>query len=151
MAEEKKPMDYGKTPAVAAALSMIPGLGLLYIGYALKGISYMLIMAALIVLQVHASGNEHIVYGLLIGGFYIYQIFDAHNEARKIEKYGREIGQQSTLFNAITILTLGILFQLAELHIVSYRKLSRFWPMIIIAIGIKIIVDYIANKEDENE
>jgi len=67
MAEEKKPMDYGKTPAVAAALSMIPGLGLLYIGYALKGISYMLIMAALIVLQVHASGNENIVYGLLIG------------------------------------------------------------------------------------
>jgi len=46
---------------------------------------------------------------------------------------------------------MGILFQLAELHIVSYRKLSRFWPMIIIAIGIKIIVDYIANKEDENE
>lgn len=153
--DEKKPMyERDKNPAIAAILSIFPGVGLFYVGNILKGVAYILIFTALIILQVNAWGNEHIIYGLLIAGFYIFQIFDTYNEARKIsyaEATDTETEKKPSLFMAITILVLGIIFQLAELDILSYRKVAKLWPIILIVVGAKVIFEYFYQQEEANE
>jgi hypothetical protein len=154
MDEKKRMYERDKNPAIAAILSIFPGVGLFYVGNILKGVAYILIFTALIILQVNAWGNEHIIYGLLIAGFYIFQIFDSYNEARKItyeEATDSELEKKPTLFMAITIVVLGIIFQLAELDIISYRKVAKLWPIILIVVGAKVIFEYFYQQEEGNE
>jgi len=67
----------GGSPGLAALLSLIPGVGQMYNEQYAKGLVFVLIFAALIQLTDHVSG----MFGLLIGGFYIYQIIDAYKTA----------------------------------------------------------------------
>ena len=69
------------SPGLAALLSLIPGVGQMYNEQYAKGLIFVLIFAALIQLADHVSG----MFGLLIAGFYIYQIIDAYKtgEARR--------------------------------------------------------------------
>lgn len=149
-----------KNPVGAAVLSAIfPGLGFFYIGNAIKAIAYIVVFASLIVLQVKGRGHEHVVYGLLIAGFYIYQIFDSFDEARKTQyreaaapvntagPFGTE-GEPS-LFAGVTLLVIGVIFQLAELGIVRYRDITKLWPLVLIAVGAKFIYTYAIEKQDE--
>ncbi|MGC8746706.1 MAG: LiaI-LiaF-like domain-containing protein, partial [Candidatus Saccharicenans sp.] len=76
---EKKP---SKSPALAGILSAIfPGTGALYNGNHLKGILLIIIFAGLVSIQ--GRGGQPFV-GLLLAGFYFFQIFEAINEAKKI-------------------------------------------------------------------
>ena len=154
---ETKQVQTEKNPVGAAVLSAIfPGVGFFYIGNAVKGIAYILIFASLIVLEVESRrAGEHVVFGLMIAGFYIFQIFDSYNEAKKASlreetvTNGRE---QLSLFGSVLILVIGVFFQLAELHIIRYRDIVKFWPIILIALGARFIYTYsLSSKEEERE
>lgn len=156
MAEEKR-VPTSKNPVGAALLSTIcPGVGFFYIGNAVKGIAYILIFASLIVLEVESKrAGEHVVFGLMIAGFYIFQIFDSYNEAKKASLKEGAItnGQEKlSLFGSFLILGIGVFFQLAELDIIRYRDLVKFWPIILIALGARFIYSYsLGSREEENE
>jgi len=154
--DEKREVRTEKNPVGAAILSaLFPGVGFFYIGNIIKGIAYILIFIALIVLEVEGRGNEHIIFGLMIAGFYIFQIFDSYDEAKKtryrIEPDSQTSKEEVSLFWAVTILTIGVFFQLAELDIISYRDIARLWPVILIGLGIKYIYDYTKQVGGENE
>lgn len=145
-----------KNPVGAAILSaLFPGVGLFYVGNFLKGIAYIVIFAALIVLQVEGRGNDHVIFGLLIAGFYIFQIFDTYDEAKRTHGRVEEkpVNREDvSLFWAVTLVIIGICFQLAELKIVTYRGIGRLWPIILIGLGIKYVYTYsISKKGGENE
>jgi hypothetical protein len=155
MAETKRvPTD--KNPVGAAVLSAIfPGVGFFYIGNAVKGIAYILIFASLIVLEVESRrAGEHVVFGLMIAGFYIFQIFDSYNEAKKANLREEAVtkGQEKiSLFGSVLILVVGVFFQLAELDIIRYRDIVKFWPIILIALGARFIYTYSLSREEESE
>jgi hypothetical protein len=156
MAEEKR-VPTEKSPVGAAVLSAIfPGVGFFYIGNAVKGIAYILIFAALIVLEVESRrAGEHVVFGLMIAGFYIFQIFDSYNEAKKASLREEAVtnGQEKiSLFGSVLILVIGVFFQLAELDIIRYRDIVKFWPIILIALGARFIYTYsLTGREEEGE
>ena len=159
MAETKRENE--KNPVGAAILSaIVPGVGFFYIGNFLKGIAYLLIFASIIVMIAEGRGHEAPILGLMLAGFYIFQIFDSFNEAKKT-RY-REAPKEVTtdkdevsLFAAVTILVVGIVFQLAELDVIRYRDIARLWPLILIGFGVKFIFTYVissrAEKSDENQ
>ena len=154
---ETKQVQTEKNPVGAAVLSAIfPGVGFFYIGNAVKGIAYILIFASLIVLEVESRrAGEHVVFGLMIAGFYIFQIFDSYNEAKKAssrEEAATNGREQLSLFGSVLILVVGIFFQLAELDIIRYRDIVKFWPIILIALGARFIYTYsLSAKEEESE
>lgn len=156
MAEEKR-VPTEKNPVGAAVLSAIfPGVGFFYIGNAVKGIAYILIFASLIVLEVESrQAGEHVVFGLMIAGFYIFQIFDSYNEAKKASLREEAVTngkEKISLFGSVLILVVGVFFQLAELDIIRYRDIVKFWPIILIALGARFIYTYsLASKEEESE
>lgn len=151
---EKKSVPTEKNPVGAAVLSAIfPGVGFFYIGNVVKGIAYVAVFAALIVLQVEARGTDNVAFGLMLAGFYIFQVFDSYNEAKKtnaseIPAPNGEV--KMTLFGSIVIVIIGIFFQLAELDVIRYRDITKFWPLILIAVGAKFIYSYsVGNKKEE--
>jgi hypothetical protein len=161
MAETRRENE--KNPVGAAILSaIVPGVGFFYIGNFLKGIAYLLIFASIIVMIAEGRGREAPIFGLMLAGFYIFQIFDSFNEAKKT-RY-REAPKEVTtdkekdevsLFAAVTILILGILFQLAMLDVIDFKDVRKFWPLILIGLGVKFIFTYVfssrAEKSDENQ
>ncbi len=76
----------GGSPGLAALLSLIPGVGQMYNEQYAKGLIFVLIFAALIQITDHVNG----LFGLLIAGFYIYQIIDAYKTA-EARRFGQPL------------------------------------------------------------
>jgi len=142
-----------KNPSLAAFLAIFPGMGAIYNGNVLKGITFILVFAVLIVLTSNAYSADSAVFGLMIAGFYIYQIIDSYNEACQLNKYGRAAeerargGEDLSLFSAIVVLVIGVLFQLVNFDLLSFRQVTRLWPLALIAFGIKIVFNYYKREE----
>lgn len=152
--DDQKIVENKKNPLGAAILSALcPGMGFFYLGNFIKGITYMLILASLIVLAAHGRGAEIPVFVLMCVGFHIFQIFDSFDEATKIN---RRIGtgiehtekeQNISLPAAAAVLFLGIVLQLATLDIIDFRDILRLWPLVLIVIGFRYVYTYMKSKE----
>ncbi|MDD4053183.1 MAG: hypothetical protein PHR28_14960, partial [candidate division Zixibacteria bacterium] len=119
-----------KNPSLAAFLAIFPGMGAIYNGNFLKGITYILIFAVLIVLTGNAHDPDSVVFGLMIAGFYIFQIIDSYNEAGKLNKASvaaegeAEVKEDLSLFSAVAVLIIGILFQLVNFDLLTFRQVT---------------------------
>jgi len=156
---EKKP---AKSPALAGILSVIfPGAGALYNGNYLKGIVMIIIFAGLVSIQ--GRGGQPFV-GLLLAGFYIFQIIEAVNEAKSTgiltettaadafspAKTGgdNEVATASGSISwGIILILLGSLFLLANFDIISYESFIDYWPLILVGLGLKLLVDHFSTKK----
>lgn len=76
----------GGSPGLAALLSFIPGVGQMYNEQYAKGLIFVLVFAALIQMANHVNG----IFGLLIAGFWIYQIIDAYKTA-EARRFGQPL------------------------------------------------------------
>jgi len=142
-----------KNPSLAAFLAIFPGMGAVYNGNFIKGITFMLIFAVLIVLTNNAHDPDAVVFALMIAGFYIFQIIDSYNDAGRINRNaspGEEPArgkEDLSLFSAVVVLVIGIIFQLANFDLLTYRQVTRLWPLALIAFGIKIVFNYFKREE----
>jgi hypothetical protein len=145
-----------KNPSLAAFLAIFPGMGALYVGNVLKCVTYILIFAVLIVLTSNSQEGDAVVFGLMIAGFYIFQIIDSYNEASKLtrdsssEGVAGESREDLSLMSAIVVLVIGILFQLVNFDLLTFRQVSRLWPLALIAFGVKIVFNYFKREENSN-
>jgi hypothetical protein len=145
-----------KNPSLAAFLGIFPGMGAIYNGNIIKGITYMLIFTILIVLTDNAQDPDAVVFGFMIAGFFIFQIIDSYNEASKInrnilaEENPASYKEDLSLFSAITVLLIGIIFQLANFDLITYRQVTRLWPLVLIIFGIKIVYNYFKREDNKN-
>ena len=55
-----------------------------------------------------------------------------------------------SLFSAIIVLVIGIVFQLANFDLITYRQVTRLWPLVLIIFGIKIVYNYFKREENKN-
>lgn len=154
--EGKMADNRDKNPSLAAFLAIFPGMGAIYNGNFLKGITYILIFAVLIVLTGNAHDPDSVVFGLMIAGFYIFQIIDSYNEAGKLNKASvaaegeAEVKEDLSLFSAVAVLIIGILFQLVNFDLLTFRQVTRLWPLALIAFGIKIVFNYFKREENNH-
>ncbi len=146
-----------RNPSLAAFLAIFPGMGAVYNGNLLKGVTFILIFAVLIVLTSNAQEPDSVVFGLMIAGFYIFQIIDSYNEASRLGQGPAPDGtpgsgkENLSLFSAIVVLVIGILFQLANFDLLTFRQVSRLWPLALIVFGIKIVFNYFKREENSND
>jgi TM2 domain-containing membrane protein YozV len=79
-----------KSPALAAALAIVPGMGHVYLGHNLKGLFFLLACGGMEFVGIDLDLS---IIGGLIGvplgiggiGLYAYQVIDAYREAKRIE------------------------------------------------------------------
>ena len=153
---EKKPY---KSPALAGILSGLPGLGAIYNGQYTKGFLFILIFAGLISMSDHTAGPFP---GLLLAGFIFFAIIEAIQTAKSInrqallegeaekepsvEKVLLKIGPSGSVFWGIVLIVLGGIFLLGNFDVINYDRIWDFWPVVVIIVGLKLIVDYFAKK-----
>ena len=145
-----------KNPSLAAFLAIFPGMGAVYNGNLLKGAAYILIFAVLIVLTNNAQEPDVVVFALMIAGFYIFQIIDSYNEAGRAGKNAAtaevagKIRENLSLPAAVVVLLIGLLFQMVNFDLLTFRQVTRLWPLALIAFGIKIVFDYCKREGNKN-
>ena len=146
-----------KSPTLAGFLACIPGIGAIYNGQLLKGIIFIIIYAGLISMQEHEAIQP--LAAFLLTGFIIYMIIEAVQTAKKInrsaligekeeeaeEEVTAAIKTGSVFWGAI-LMGLGLIFLLANFDVLSYGTVFDFWPLVVIVIGIKLVVDYLSRK-----
>jgi hypothetical protein len=149
-----------KSPAAAGILSgFFPGTGSFYNGQYSKGIIFILIFAGIISML---DRGGHPFFGILMAGFYIFQIIDSVNSARAINRAALgdpgASGAGETLptinlptpsgsvFWGAILMALGGIFLLANFNLLDFDRLWDFWPVIVIVIGLKLIADYFSKR-----
>jgi LiaI-LiaF-like transmembrane region len=129
------------------------GVGAFYNGETLKGFIYLVVLGGLISLQHH--GGSQPFAGILLAGFYFFQIIDSVGAANRINRRaltGGEVEEEETLsteviksgsvFWGALLILIGAVLLLGNFGIISYRAIFDFWPVVVIVIGAKLIFDY---------
>jgi len=146
-----------KSPALAAILSIIfPGTGALYNGQFSRGILYMVIFAGLITMQRHGSAQPFL--GLMLAGFYIFQVIDAVNQARLLNERAAGAKPEAvaaaeapapsgSVFWGVVLVVLGTVLLLANFDVIRYDTIFDFWPVAVIGIGLKLVIEAVSRGQ----
>ncbi len=152
-----------KSPALAGILSFFfPGTGALYNGQPLKFLVVILGVAIMVTMLANEEGSAPFL-GIMLGGLYFYQFIDAIVTASAINRkalQGEEVDEikvdeipefvrTGSVFWGIVLMILGVVLLLANFDfLVTYSRIWNLWPLVVIIIGVKLVVDYMAkNKE----
>jgi TM2 domain-containing membrane protein YozV len=136
----------GPNPGVALALGFIPGVGAIYNGQVVKAIAQVLIFGSLIAIGDRVGGAADTLFGLGAAAFYFYMVIDSYQTAKR-----RQLGQpteewfglgdmkMNAPIGAALLIGLGALFLLDNLGIPIFRQIGRFWPILLILIGVAML------------
>jgi len=130
------------SPAVAFLLGLFPGLGAVYNGEYNKALIHIVVFAAMIVgLSSDLGAGADTALGLLLSGFIFYMAFDAMRTS-KAKALGEtsvdplETWSKDRPIGPIILIGLGVLFLLNNFSWFPFYKIERFWPLILIAVGV---------------
>jgi TM2 domain-containing membrane protein YozV len=136
----------GPSPGIALALGFIPGVGAIYNGQVVKAIAQVLIFGSLIAIGDRAGGGVGPIFGLGAAAFYFYMVIDSYQTAKR-----RQLGQpteewfglgdvrMNAPIGAALLIGLGALFLLDNLGIHVFQYLGKFWPVLLILIGLGML------------
>lgn len=145
------------SPGLAFGLGLIPGVGAIYNGQYSKGIVHVIIVGLMISLLSNGGANGYEpLMGLLLAGFWAYMCFEAFHTAQLrqrgvvVDEFSSLIpmrGSGSARFPAapLMLIALGVVFLLNNLDIVDLRRVLRYWPVGLIALGIYMLFLRVGN------
>jgi TM2 domain-containing membrane protein YozV len=136
----------GPNPALAGLLGLIPGVGAIYNGQIIKGMIQVLIFGSLIALGDRVGGPMDTIFHLGAAAFYFYMVIDSYQTARRKqlgqpaeEWFGLGEMKMNAPLGAALLIGLGILFLLDNLGLPIFRHISRFWPVLLIVVGLILL------------
>lgn len=146
----------GTSPGWALALGFIPGVGAIYNGQVVKAFVQVLIFGSLIALGDRVHGGLDTVFGLAAAAFYFYMVIDSYQTARA-KSVGKAVpewfGMSEMKFNAplgaVVLIALGVLFLLDNLGIAVFSQVSRFWPVLLIVLGLLLLQRRLAEPKPQ--
>lgn len=151
-----------KSPGLAGILAVIfPfGAGALYNGQYTKALFHLIMFAGLVHAQRYGGGQPFM--GIFLAAFLVYQFFDAIQSAKAINAaaagqpagaYGEpglsESVKSGSIFWGIFLIVLGVVLILANFEIILYSTLADFWPVAVIAVGLKLVLESVAKSKDK--
>ncbi len=140
-----------KSPALAAFLSAMPGLGQIYVGYYQQGFIHVLVVGSLIAMLDTGIGGLEPLCGIFLAFFWLYNIVDAY---RKAALYNQALaglgptelpediqmpGRQGSLLGGILLIVFGLLALAHTRFGYSLDWLEDWWPAVLILIGVYLV------------
>ena len=145
-AAPSQPVD--SHPGLAFVLGFIPGVGAIYNGQYAKGLVHAIIFGLLVsILSANAAEGLEPLVGIMLAAFVIYMPFEAYHTARR-RNHGERVDEFSSLLQpqrhrssagAVTLIVVGAVFLLNTLGIFPLHHILRFWPVLLIALGINML------------
>ncbi len=134
------------SPGVALALGFIPGVGAIYNGQVVKAMIQVLLFGSLIALSDRVGSPMDTIFGLGAAAFYFYMVIDSYQTARRKllgqpteEWFGLGDLKMNAPIGAALLIGLGALFLLDNLGIPVFRHISRYWPVLLILVGVVLL------------
>jgi hypothetical protein len=135
------------SPGVAFVLGLIPGVGAIYNGQYAKGLVHVLILG-LLFFAVGSDRAPEAIFIPMIFAFFFYMAFEAYHTARRrragliTEEFSGILPSQGSQFPvaAILLIALGTLFLLDNLNIFSLADVIEYWPVVLIALGVYMLI-----------
>jgi TM2 domain-containing membrane protein YozV len=132
-----------KSPILAFVLGFVfPGLGAVYNGEYNKALIHIVVFATFIFgLSSDLDGGMKAVLGILLAGFIFYQAFDGMRTA-EAQNRGQasadplESWSKDRPIGPIILIVVGGLFLLNNFDWFPFYRIERFWPLILIAVGV---------------
>ena len=137
-----------KSPRLAMALSLFPGLGNVYNGLYLRGLIQFLIVGSLMGLLDKA---ESPFFGMAMVFFWAFNVLDAYRQAVLINHgYSQDLGLldqpdrprpgQGGLVAGVILTMIGIVAFIEEFINIDLEWLYEFWPLALVGIGLWLII-----------
>jgi hypothetical protein len=146
----------GPNPALATILAVFFPFGVapVYMGQYAKGLMHLIIFGVLVAGADQGGSGADAFFGIAIAGFYIYQIIDAHRTAKALaagqpapDPFGLDkalgsdnLSARNLPIGAVILIGLGVLFLLQNIGIFHFHWVGKLWPLILIALGLRVIL-----------
>jgi len=144
----------GPSPGIALALGFIPGVGAIYNGQIVKAMVQVLLFGSLIALSNRMGGAFGPVFGLGAAAFYFFMVIDSYQTAKAkqlgqptAEWFGLSDLRMDAPMGAGLLIALGVLFLLDNLGIPVFSQIGRFWPVLLIVIGLILLQKRMSHRE----
>jgi hypothetical protein len=152
--------DPGVSPGMAFVLGLIPGVGAIYNGQYAKGFVHMLVLGVLFWIVDNDTGSLTPLLSVMIPGFFAYMAFEAYHTAKQ-RLHGTPVDEFSSLIPsrhnsrfpafAVLLIALGVVFLLNNLEIFDLHKLIRFWPVMMIGLGVYLLYLRMTGDSEANK
>jgi hypothetical protein len=142
---------------VAGILSLLPGMGNIYNGLYIRGITFFLVVSGLMTL---ADRDEEFVFAIIFVWFF--NIVDAVRQASLINYgYAQDLGLidlptkpkagQGGLFLGVMLIAIGLFALLDRVFDVDLRWLIEAWPAVLILIGGWLVWAWYRERNQEEQ
>ena len=141
-----------KSPVLALVLSLMPGLGQVYIGYYQQGFTNVLVAASIIaVLNSNLAGGAEPLFGIFLAFFWLYNVVDA---GRRASFYNNTLAGltrvdvpqdfsmpkgRGTFAGGAVLVIFGLILFGHTMYSLSLDWLEQWWPVAIIGLGAYLI------------
>src|ERR1700737_897232 len=140
-------------PALAFILGFLfPGLGAVYNGQYNKALIHIVVFATLILgLSSDMADGMKAVMGIMLAGFIFYMAFDAMQTAQarrrgEVSVDPLQAWSKERPIGPIILIGAGVLFLLYNFDIFPFYRIERFWPLILIAVGVLMFKNRLAGR-----
>jgi hypothetical protein len=147
------PSPQAKNPAAAGLLSVIPGLGHVYLGLYQRAVIFFAVWVVVMTVAPHGPGPA----GLMIPFWWFFVLIDAVRQAKAINATGapesnllpneKPMNFSGSLTFGIFLVLVGIFFLLDRYFRINLSFLFDFWPVLLIAFGAWQIWAYWKSKQ----
>ena len=148
-----------KSPGLAAAFSILPGLGQVYVGYYPKGFIHCLVAAGTItILASHDEGNFVPLLAVFLAFFWMYNIIDA---ARLAALYNRALsggrepdlpqgfelpGMGGSILGGVVLVAASLVVLLHTRFGFSLEWVGDWWPVFPMLFGVWLVVKAVKDR-----
>lgn len=140
-------------PGLAFILGFLfPGLGAVYNGQYNKALIHIVVFATLVLgLSSDMDPGMKSVMGIMLGGFIFYMAFEAMQTAQarrrgEVSVDPLEAWSKERPIGPIILIVAGVLFLLSNFDIFPFYRIERFWPLILIAVGVLMFKNRLAGR-----
>jgi TM2 domain-containing membrane protein YozV len=149
-----------KSPVLALVLSLMPGVGQIYVGYYQQGFTNALVVASIIALLNSSltSGAAEPLFGIFLAFYWLYNVVDAWRRATFYNNALAGIGPatlpddfavttgRGTLAGGVGLVIVGVIALSNTLFHVPLDWLEKWWPVALIGVGIWLIYPSLTRK-----
>jgi Domain of unknown function (DUF5668)/B-box zinc finger len=144
------PVQSTVSPALAFFLGMIPGVGAIYNGQYAKGLVHAIVWGLLMsIAQSRAAEGMEAIFVMLVIAWWAYMAFEAYRTAQKLQA-GEPVDEYSSLVPmrgrgdqapvaGVALVVLGVLLLLHTLELLDFDRVARYWPVLLIAVGVYLL------------
>jgi hypothetical protein len=155
------------SPGLALFLGTIPGVGAIYNGQYAKGLVHAIIWGMLMsIANSRAANGLEPVFVMLVIAWWAYMAFESYHTARK-RQAGEAVDEYSSIIDlsggrshlplaGVILIGLGAVLLLHTLDLFDFERVTRFWPVLLIGLGVYLLAgrffgEETARKESRHE